>query len=250
MKRLALFLALLALTVPLAVYAYFDLPGALPHDEYGNFLINRTSEKNNVKPATFSHWVHRRKHTCRVCHFELEFNMKVNTTEITESANKAGRFCGASGCHDGKTVFGHEEKKDCEKCHNGDRGYRKERFSELRKLPETRYGNGIDWVKALESGMIKPLHMLTIPPPADVVHDKTLELEAGWLNIPPAFFPHKKHTEWLDCNNCHPDIFNIKKKSTEHFSMEFILKGEFCGVCHMRVAFPMNDCRRCHPGKR
>jgi hypothetical protein len=23
--------------------------------------------------------------------------------------------------------------------------------------------------------------------------------------------------------------------------------GNFCGACHMLVAFPMNDCRRCHP---
>lgn len=30
--------------------------------------------------------------------------------------------------------------------------------------------------------------------------------------------------------------------------MNNILKGEFCGVCHLSVAFPVNDCARCHPG--
>jgi hypothetical protein len=29
--------------------------------------------------------------------------------------------------------------------------------------------------------------------------------------------------------------------------MARILKREFCGVCHLTVAFPMNDCKRCHP---
>jgi hypothetical protein len=37
-----------------------------------------------------------------------------------------------------------------------------------------------------------------------------------------------------------------KKKTTKHFSMDRILKGEFCGVCHLTVVFPMNDCKRCH----
>ena len=228
---------------------YFDIPPALPPEEYGNILINRTSELNGVKPVAFSHWSHRRKHTCRICHFELEFNMKVNTTEITEAANMSGRFCGA--CHDGKehdgaVVFGHE-KPHCEKCHNNNRGYGKEKFSVLASFPKTRFGNRVDWVMALRNGKIKPEHYRAIKP-AEITYDKTLNLEAEWFNIPPALFPHKPHTEWLDCNSCHPDIFNIKKKTTKHFLMTRILKGEFCGVCHMNVAFPMDDCRRCHPG--
>jgi hypothetical protein len=28
--------------------------------------------------------------------------------------------------------------------------------------------------------------------------------------------------------------------------MNRILQREFCGVCHLTVAFPMNDCKRCH----
>ncbi|MBI4690754.1 MAG: hypothetical protein HY754_10905 [Nitrospirae bacterium] len=224
----------------------WNLLPTLPAEEYGNVLINRTSEKNNVKPVTFSHWIHRRKHTCRVCHFELEFNMKVNTTEISEAANKSGKYCGSPGCHDGKVSFGHNEG-NCEKCHNGNRGYRKERFSELSTFPKTKFGNRINWVRALKKGLITPADYLTIKPSDDIAFDKTLLLEAEWAMIPPAIFPHRSHVKWLDCNNCHPDIFNIKKKTTKHFSMEFLLKGEFCGACHLTVAFPMNDCKRCHP---
>jgi c(7)-type cytochrome triheme protein len=225
----------------------WELPPSVSPDEYGNLLINRTSEKNRVKPALFSHWVHRRKHTCRVCHFELEFNMKVNTTEITEAANRAGKYCGAGGCHDGKAAFGHDSP-NCEKCHNGNREYGKKRFSELSIFPKTKFGNRINWVKALKKGMITPLNYLAVKPSEGIGYDKELLLEAEWSGIPPAVFPHKAHIQWLDCNNCHPEIFNIKKKTTKHFSMNRILQGEFCGICHLKVAFPMNDCKRCHPG--
>ncbi len=234
------------LVLPQLMEAYFDLPPLPPPEEYGNILINRTSEKNNVKAVSFSHWIHRRKHTCRVCHFELEFNMKVNTTEITEALNRSGRFCGA--CHNGKDLFGHENPADCEKCHNGKKDSGKEKFSELSKFPKTKFGDGIDWVAAMRDGLIKPVNFLTIKPPEEITFNKRIVLEAEWTNIPAAVFPHRPHNEWLECNMCHPDIFNIKKKTTKHFYMTRILQGEFCGVCHLSVAFPMNDCKRCHPG--
>lgn len=222
---------------------FWDFPPAPPPDQFGNVLINRTSENNDVKPVAFSHWLHRRLHTCRVCHFELEFNMKANTTEITEDANKAGYFCGS--CHNGDDAFGHSEP-NCTKCHNGDLSYSKDKFKELR-LPRSKFGNRIDWTRSLKRA-IKPENYLKISFAEELAFDKTLQLEAEWARIPPAVFPHKQHTDWLDCNNCHPSIFNIKKKATKHFSMQLNLDGNFCGVCHLNVAFPMNDCRRCHPG--
>jgi c(7)-type cytochrome triheme protein len=240
--------AILCLLITGTASAQWDLPKSLPPDEYGTVLINRTSEKNGVKPAVFSHWVHRKKHTCRVCHFEIEFNFKVNTTEITEAASKGGRYCGTAGCHDGTASFGHTDA-NCGRCHTGTRAADKQLLASLSPLPKNRYGNGVNWVKALDEGSIKPLPSLTIPQ-ADMSFDKRLRLEAEWQNIPAAVFPHEEHNAWLDCNNCHPDIFNIKKKTTKHFSMVRILNGEFCGVCHLTVAFPMNDCKRCHPKMR
>ena len=246
--RLAVLMALLILLAPGTAFPQWDLPRNLPPDEYGTVLIDRTAEKNGVKPVVFSHWVHRRKHTCRVCHFEIEFNFKANTTEITEASSKGGRYCGTAACHDGKTVFGHDEA-NCDRCHTGARDADKDLFATLSALPKNRYGNGVDWVKAQERGLIKPLNALSIPP-AEMSFDKHLRLEAEWQNIPAAAFPHREHNALLDCNNCHPDIFNIKKKTTKHFSMVRILKGEFCGVCHLTVAFPMGDCKRCHPKMR
>ncbi len=229
----------LALRATGGAQEFFNLPPAPPPEEYGNVTISRTGEE-----AVFSHWQHRQKFTCRVCHFELEFNMQVNTTEITEEASKSGRYCGAAGCHDGKAAFGHE-KPYCEKCHDSPQPGKK-KFSKLSKLPKSKYGNGIDWVQAIDKGLIKPVNYLAVKPPSDIAVIKPLLLEAEWSGIPPAVFSHKMHVAWLDCNNCHPDIFNIKLKTTKHFSMKRILDREFCGVCHMTVAFPMDDCKRCH----
>jgi c(7)-type cytochrome triheme protein len=73
-----------------------------------------------------------------------------------------------------------------------------------------------------------------------------LRLPYPWNYVPPAYFPHQAHTHWLECANCHPDIFNIEKKTTESFVMKYILKKKFCGVCHLKVAFPLDDCKGCH----
>lgn len=222
----------------------WDFPPPPPPEEYGNLLINRTSGKNSVKAAAFSHWLHRRKYTCRVCHSELEFAMEVNATEITEEANRSGKFCGA--CHNGALAFDHKGQH-CERCHTGDRKTGRDKFALLSTLPRARFGNGIDWSRALAAGLIQPARYLAVKPAEDMSFSETLTLEAEWSNIPPAIFPHKKHSAWLDCNTCHPDIFNIKKKTTKHFAMTKILNGQFCGVCHLKVAFPIEDCRRCHP---
>jgi len=244
-KNAAASAILLIILFPSLLFAFggWELPSQPPPEVYGNIIINRTSAKADMKPVTFSHWSHRTKYTCTVCHLELEFDMMLNTTMITEDANRDGRFCGA--CHDNKTAFGHT-KEHCDKCHNGDKGYGKEKFGDLRKLSSSRFGNKVDWVKALNRGQIKPKTFLqeeTEP----IKFEKKLLLEAEWAMVPPAVFPHKEHIQWLDCSNCHPEIYNIKKKTTKHFSMVYILRGEFCGVCHGKVAFPVHDCKRCHP---
>ncbi len=101
----------LLLLLPAAASAHFDLPPQLPPDEYGNVVIDRLSGKNKMRPVTFSHWSHRKRFTCRVCHTELEFAMKRNASGITELASRNGKFCGA--CH-GKVAF---PQNDCRRCH-------------------------------------------------------------------------------------------------------------------------------------
>jgi c(7)-type cytochrome triheme protein len=243
-RRIAGTAVTLLLLCPAGAWGNFTLPPEPPPELYGNLLIRRTWGTSHVRPATFSHWSHRRKYTCRVCHSELGFAFRTNDTEITEAENRAGKYCGA--CHNGRTAFGHEEAH-CAKCHNGNLGYGKEKFSELKGLPVTKSGNRVDWGRALEEKRITPAASLSLEPPSDIAYDNTLTLTAEWAFVPPAIFPHKKHTDWLECGNCHPEIFNIRKKGTKQFEMTRILKGELCGVCHLSVAFPISDCKRCHP---
>lgn len=248
MIKKALFLSIMFLLIlageSFAESVWWKLPTLPPPELYGNILIDRASTSSGVKPVTFSHWSHRVNYTCRVCHFEIEFNLMLNTTMITEEANKHGRYCGE--CHDGKTAFGHT-KENCNKCHNGNIGYGREKLKNLSDLPKGTNGNDIDWVKAMEKGKIKPKNYLrdeNIP----IEFSREISIESTWVGISPVIFPHVTHGKWLDCSNCHPEIFGIVEESTEDLAMEYILEYEFCGVCHGKVAFPPNDnCKKCHP---
>ena len=64
-------------------------------------------------------------------------------------------------------------------------------------------------------------------------------------SLPVVRFPHSTHTEWLGCNSCHDELFAMKIGETK-FTMVDILNEKACGVCHGKVAFPLNDCFRCH----
>ena len=247
-RALLLFLVIIVVsTISNRAYAnrFWDLPAPAPLDEYGDLLIDRSSTSNGVKPVYFSHWQHRVKYTCRVCHWELDFAFKAGETDITEEDNRNGLFCGK--CHDGKVAFDHSEK-NCQRCHTGEKPSRREAFYELKgNLPKDKFGNGINWAAAIRTERIKPLYSIFNPEEMPLDFKRRLKLEAEWPYVPAAFFPHKEHVQWLDCGSCHPDIFNIKKKATEHFLMKYILEEKFCGVCHLKVAFPMDNCRRCHP---
>lgn len=64
-------------------------------------------------------------------------------------------------------------------------------------------------------------------------------------SMPWVKFPHKTHTQWLACTNCHDEIF-AQKTGTANISMGSIYSGQHCGKCHGTVAFTLNDCARCH----
>ena len=86
--------------------------------------------------------------------------MVVNTTEITEQANRSGRYCGAAGCHDGKSGLRPPEPRDLRQLPQRQAQLRQGKFGELEKFPRSKYGNNINWVAALDKGLIKPVHYL------------------------------------------------------------------------------------------
>lgn len=113
----------------------------------------------------------------------------------------------------------------------------------LSELPRANDGNNVDWVQALEDGYIEPRTNIYPETKIQVLDlDVLLEDTAG---MPMVLFPHRQHTEWLDCKNCHDRIFKAKRGANK-FGMFDILQGEYCGQCHGAVSFPLTQCERCH----
>ena len=111
-------------------------------------------------------------------------------------------------------------------------------------LSSSKSGNRVDWVKALDNNEISPRYDRLDDQVKPVTMDLNIVREVKG-SMPDVVYPHKQHTEWLDCSNCHPAIF-IPQKGANQISMAAILLGQKCGVCHGKVAFPVSECRRCH----
>ncbi len=105
-------------------------------------------------------------------------------------------------------------------------------------------GNQVDWVSTLKQGKISPWFEFETRSTEPFLFDLVIVREVKG-SMPNVVFPHAAHTEWLDCSNCHDEIFKPEKGANQ-ISMAAILLGQKCGVCHGRVAFPVTDCRRCH----
>jgi len=114
----------------------------------------------------------------------------------------------------------------------------------LSLLPAKDSGNLVGWAKALDRGAINPRR--AIPPSEAKVQvldlDVLMDLR-GSMNV--VRFPHRIHTQWLACDNCHEHLFKSKIGASK-ISMFQILQGEQCGLCHGSVAFPVTQCPYCH----
>ncbi len=101
-----------------------------------------------------------------------------------------------------------------------------------------------DWVKAFKEDIVHPHESLDLN--KKLVPPLKFDVEIPAMgSMPNVIFPHEPHTFWLDCTNCHPGIFMMKKGGNP-ISMVKIVNGEFCGRCHGRIAFPIANCTRCH----
>lgn len=114
--------------------------------------------------------------------------------------------------------------------------------------PAAAGGNRVDWVKALAEGKLAPRWERNDPAAAPVLLDLNIVREVKGT-MPDVVYPHKQHTEWLDCANCHPALF-VPQKGANPISMAGILLGQACGACHGKVAFPVSECRACHSKKK
>lgn len=106
-------------------------------------------------------------------------------------------------------------------------------------------GNQVKWAKALEEGYINPRTNINPETKIKVLDLDIMLTKQNSGEIGRVLFPHRQHTEWLDCSNCHEWLFK-SKAGANNISMFAILDGELCGRCHGAVAFPLTQCQRCH----
>lgn len=116
-------------------------------------------------------------------------------------------------------------------------------------LPEDLAGAGVNWTEALEEGLINPRASLQNGAKFKVLNQDIIMTKTA--QTPWVLFPHRQHTDWLDCENCHEELFASKPGATlSKNNMFTILSGGSCGLCHGAVAFPLTECRRCHSVQR
>lgn len=224
--------------------------------DYGKVILDNYSATGPGR-VVFDHWLHRSKFTCRLCHVDIGFAMQAKATGVTASTNRNGFHCGA--CHDGKKLFDGRpifaacsdaaaNDQQCDRCHSlGKKNVRKYEYGEFTaKFPKGIYG--VDWEEAEKSGALRPLDFIeglsVKKTPLKNRADFGVEAQYPWVH--PITFSHEKHSVWNGCELCHPEIFPLAEKGTAQFSMFHNVEGQYCGACHGKVAFPLNNCQRCH----
>lgn len=85
--------------------------------EYADVILNRYSEEADMRPVVFSHWFHRIRFRCKVCHSEFGFVMRVGSNDVKMQDIIDGKFCGM--CHNGNIAWSAEH---CARCHSGKPG--------------------------------------------------------------------------------------------------------------------------------
>lgn len=116
--------------------------------------------------------------------------------------------------------------------------------ADLEGFPKDRFGL-VDWVATLDDGLIQPRSSIAANTAEGVPFDMNVLMPSKTGMIAGAHFPHKIHTTWLGCESCHIKIF-MPLAGSNDLTMSTIVEGKACGVCHGKVAFPLNDCARCH----
>jgi c(7)-type cytochrome triheme protein len=234
---------------------YLPKPAPQP-EEYGRVIINSVSGAG-PGAVVFDHWLHRSKFTCRVCHVDVGFAMTANATGINASTNRQGFHCGA--CHDGKKQFDGKtlfaacaetgSGGQCDYCHSVGKKvakqYEYKKFAA--RLPKGVYG--VNWEAAEKSGAIKLVDFVQgiSVKKSQMQSRKDFFVDSPIPWVEPIQFSHEKHSIWNGCELCHPEIFPTAQKGTIRFSMFSNIEGQYCGACHGKVAFPLNNCQGCHP---
>ena len=98
----------------LIVLVIVGLGSATVDAEYGDVVLNRYAESENIRSVVFPHLFHRIRFRCKVCHHELGFEMRAGANDVTMGDIIDGRYCGM--CHNGEIAWSVE---NCDLCHSG-----------------------------------------------------------------------------------------------------------------------------------
>ena len=109
-------------------------------------------------------------------------------------------------------------------------------------LPLDRRGR-VDWVRALDEARINPRASVDNTATMEVLDKDVIMTKTR--TMPHVRFPHRAHSAWLACSNCHPRPFS-KVANGNPTTMQEIFSGRSCGMCHDKVAFSTFVCERCH----
>lgn len=89
------------------------LPGSEAQAEYGDIVLNNSSDKNGIRPVIFPHWFHRIRYACKSCHSDIGFPFKAGGSDVNMLKIINGELCGA--CHNGQIAWSVE---NCDLCHS------------------------------------------------------------------------------------------------------------------------------------
>ena len=104
----------------------------------------------------------------------------------------------------------------------------------------------VQWTRALNDKTITPRPGIAAGAKEDDPTDMDLEYVPKGQPQYKVIFPHKPHTQWLGCPNCHTGIFEMEKGKAS-MTMDKLNAGAYCGVCHGKVALPaLTSCPACH----
>jgi len=236
----------------------------------GNFVMmqhREAEEKHGLAPVLFPHWRHRIFFECKVCHNSI-FRMKRWANDITQDKIIAGEQCGK--CHDGKISFSATDEEQCNRCHlaataeaqalhnpaefdqaeiqiTADRIGSKWRPENLPdgKIPVDKWGY-IDWLELKRKNVFSPLASLDKDSiKEEEAKDGKIVFKSSSDYVNDVLFDHRIHSDWINCDTCHPEIF-VPELGVNKVKMLEIAKGRWCGHCHGKVSFTFANCKRCH----
>ena len=83
----------------------------------------------------------------------------------------------------------------------------------------------------------------------DKVEDIILNRYSEKAKMPPVVFPHSFHSNFKRCEECHEEIF-IMRRGANDMTESKMIQGKYCGKCHNGMdAFSHLYCDRCHSGE-